>query len=98
MNNSRMRSKKTATNRLSENKMQQKIAPTIFIGKGGITESLIEETKKQLKKRQSLKVKMLGSFVKGKDKKELAKDLAEKTESSVDGMVGFVFILTKNRK
>ena len=46
------------------------IEPTIRIGKSGITESQIEEIKKQLKKRKLIKIKFLRSFIESNDKKQ----------------------------
>jgi len=68
---------------------------TIRVGKNGITSNLIEEIKKQLKKRKIVKVKMLTSFVKIKNKKEAAKEIALKTNSKIADMTGFVFVLKK---
>jgi len=73
------------------------IEATIRVGKNGITDSLIEEIKKQLKKRKIVKVKMLTSFVKIKNKKEAAKEIALKTKADIVNMTGFVFVLKNVR-
>lgn len=73
------------------------IETTIRIGKKGVTVSLIEEIKKQLKKKKKIKVKMLGSFIKGKDKKQIANEVALRTNSSLIKMAGFVFALKKGK-
>ncbi len=70
---------------------------TIRIGKNGITPSLIEEIKKQLRREKKVKIKMLGSFVKGEDKKQIADKIALKTNSKLVRMVGFVFALEKGK-
>lgn len=74
----------------------KEIAATIRIGKNGITPNLIGEISKQLKKKK-IKVKILGSFVKEKDKKEIANEVALKTGSRLIKMVGFVFALEKGK-
>ena len=66
------------------------LAATIQIGKNGLNSSQIEEIKKQLKKRKLIKIKMLSSFIKGKDKKEMAQKLASATDSKLIDSVGFV--------
>ena len=74
------------------------LEPVVRIGKSGITDSIVEEIKKQLRKKELIKVKLLGSFVKGKDKKLLAKELAEKANAMIIHKVGFVVVLYKKRK
>jgi len=76
-------------------KKTKALEATIRIGKNGITSSLIEEIKKQLKKRKIVKVKMLTSFVKIKNKKEAAKEIALKTNADIVNMTGFVFVLSR---
>lgn len=71
------------------------LEPVIRIGKNGLTNNLIEEIKKQLKKKELIKVKMLRSFLQDKNKKAVAKDLAQKTDSTLIDLVGFTVILSK---
>ena len=73
------------------------VTSTVRIGKNGITSGLVEEIKKQLKKKKKVKVKMLGSFVKGKNRKEIADEVALKTNSKLINMAGFVFVLKKGK-
>ena len=73
----------------------RELEATIRIGKNGITNGLIDEIKKQLKKRKIVKVKMLSSFVKIRNKKDAAKEIAIKTNSKVVNMVGFTVVLSK---
>ena len=54
------------------------IEPILRIGKSGLTESVIEEIKKQLQKKRLIKIKILKSALEDKDKKELAIKLAPK--------------------
>ncbi len=74
------------------------LEPVVRIGKAGINDNIIKEIKKQLKKKELIKVKLLGSFVKGKDKKLLADELAEKANAIIVHKVGFVVVLYKKRK
>ncbi len=72
--------------------------PAARIGKNGLTEGTVEEIKRLLEKRKLIKVKFLSSAVKGKNKKELAKELAQRTGAELIDMVGFVAILYRNEK
>ena len=69
--------------------------PSIIIGKNGVTEEVIKEIKGALNRKNLIKIKMLGSCIKNKDKKELARKVAEETGSELIHMTGFVFILYK---
>jgi RNA-binding protein len=69
--------------------------PIMRIGKNGLTDNTIKEIEKQLKKRRLIKIKMLRAFFEGKNKKEVAKEIAEKTNSILIDSVGFVVVLLK---
>ena len=73
----------------------QHIQPILRIGKSGVTEGLIEEIKRQLKKRKLIKIKLLRSALDGKDKKEMAQEIADKTRSELINQVGSVIVLSK---
>lgn len=69
--------------------------PKIQIGKYGITDSLISEIKIQLKKKKILKVKILKSARSKKDKREIAKEVAEMANAELVAMRGNTFTLEK---
>ena len=69
--------------------------PIIIVGKSGLTDSAVKEIKIQLKKRKLIKIKFLRSIVKEKGKKELAQELADRTDSKIIMKVGFVVVLYK---
>ena len=71
------------------------LEPVIRIGKNGLTDSVAEEIKKQLKKKGLIKVKMLKGFLGNKDRKLAAREVAEKTNSVLVDNVGFVVVLLK---
>ena len=73
------------------------LEPLIIIGKNGITDNTIENIKKALEKRKLIKVKMLKSFIKDKNRKEIAGMIADKTNSRVIQQVGFVVVLRTMR-
>jgi len=72
------------------------IEPMIRIGKNGLTENAVKEIKKHLKKKKLVKVKLLKSFISDKNKKQVANDVAEKTQSMLVDSVGFVVVLYKD--
>jgi len=71
------------------------LEPSIRLGKNGITDSIIDEIKKRLKKESLIKVKMLNNFSEKQNKKQAAVELAEKTGSVLVDQVGFVVVLLK---
>ena len=82
--------------KLHEIKQKSKLlTPTIQIGKNGLTDSLISEVKKQIKKRNLVKIKLLRSFAEDKDCKQVAADLASKTSSALIDHVGHVIVLKR---
>lgn len=70
------------------------LQPSIRIGKAGITENLIKQVIAQIKKKKTIKVKFLPSAIQD-NKKELVKELAEKTRTKVVHKVGFIAVLEK---
>ncbi len=71
------------------------IEPTLRIGKQGITEAQIKELKKQLLARKLVKIKFLQSFLKEKDRKEAAIEIADKTGAKVIDLTGFMLSIYK---
>ncbi|MBU1204999.1 MAG: YhbY family RNA-binding protein [Nanoarchaeota archaeon] len=83
----------------SDNKLKEKaktLEPVIRIGKNGLTESTIREIKKQLNKKKLIKVKLLKAFINNRNKREVAKEIAQKTNSQLIDLVGFVIVLWKD--
>ena len=72
-----------------------KIEASTHIGKNGVTPSLIEEIKRQLKDNKLIKVKLLKSAVEAMPREEIAKDLAEKTVSELIEVKGNTVVLFK---
>lgn len=74
------------------------LEPIMTIGKNGLTENAIKDIKNHLKNRKIIKVKMLKSYIEGKDKKILAAEVAEKTNSEIIKRVGFVVTLAEKEE
>ena len=72
-----------------------KIEASTHIGKNGVTPSLIEEIKRQIKDNKLIKVKLLKSAVEAMPREEIAKDLAEKTVSELIEVKGNTVVLFK---
>jgi len=75
----------------------QQMRITVQVGKAGVTSSIVNEIKKQLKTRQKVKIKLLKGSLEGKDKKELFKELLIKTQAKLVHKVGFVIVLEKEK-
>jgi len=74
------------------------LEPVIRIGKNGLTEGMVKEIAKLLKKKRLIKIKMLKAFLQDNDRKDAAKEIAEKTGSIIIDQVGFVVVLYKPTK
>ncbi len=73
-------------------------SPTIWIGKGGVSEEVLKEVEKQLEKRKMVKVKLLGTALKGDETKQIAAQIGGKIEASLVEVRGHTFMLYKRRK
>ncbi|WP_292466945.1 YhbY family RNA-binding protein [Methanolobus sp.] len=70
-----------------------KIKPLINIGKNGMTESVLEEIKKQVKVNRLVKIKMLKTSAEGEDIKISAEKLAEATKTTLIDVRGSTVVL-----
>jgi len=71
------------------------LEPMIRIGKGGLTDGVIAEVKKQLQQKKLIKVKFLRSALEDHDKKDLFAKLALATSGNIVMATGFVVVLQK---
>lgn len=69
------------------------MGPTMSIGKEGLTSSVVEEIKRQLRQKKLIKIKMLQALAEITDKKELAKKLVEETGGILIDHIGFTYVL-----
>jgi RNA-binding protein YhbY len=67
----------------------------IQIGKNGLSKETIEHIKRILKQKKKIKIKISSDLLKEKGKKEFAKEIAEKTGSKAEKIIGFTLILKK---
>ena len=71
--------------------------PTIWIGKSGASEEICKEIDRQLKKNQMVKVRILQSGLAGCEAKQLATEIASKTDASLVEVRGHTFMLYRRR-
>ncbi|MFW6117644.1 MAG: YhbY family RNA-binding protein [Thermoproteota archaeon] len=71
--------------------------PTLWIGKNGISQNLLEEAEKQLEQSEMVKVKILGSALESEDGERIASKVAEQTGASVVEVRGHTFMIYKRR-
>ena len=71
------------------------LAPVVRVGKAGLTESVIAETKKTLHSHELIKVRI--DIDESAERKTLAQKLAEASDAQVAGTVGKVAILYRAR-
>ena len=71
------------------------LAPIVRVGKGGVTPSVVEETKKSLHAHELIKVRIEVDESNGR--KTLAERLASETDSQLAGTIGKVAILYRER-
>ena len=72
------------------------LSPVVRLGKAGLSEAVIEETKVALRAHELIKVKIEGED--GEERRAMAGDLAAATEAGLVGTVGKVSILYRARE
>ncbi len=72
--------------------------PTIWIGKNGATEQVIDEIRRQLEKREMVKIKVLKSALRNKEVNAVASNITQKTQANLIDVRGHTIILYKSRK
>lgn len=71
---------------------------SVRIGKDGATPEVCKEIEKQLDRNKMVKVKILGTGLKGDEAKAIATKCAEQTGSVIVEVRGHTFMLYKRRK
>lgn len=75
-----------------------KANPTVWIGKGGVSEDILKEIEKQLDKSKMVKVKILKSALSEDKTKQIACSIATQAEASLVEIRGHTFMLYKPHK
>lgn len=68
------------------------------IGKGGVSDNVVEEAKRLLKKHQYIKVRILRNAIGNDNKTELVQLLCQKTGAKLDGFRGNTAVIYKTRQ
>ena len=74
-------------------KKSRLLKPMVWIGKNGFNEEVFKEIVIQLKKKELVKIKLVKSFIEGKDKREVAEDIALKTGAQIVDLMGFMLTI-----
>ncbi len=74
-------------------KKAKTLEPILRIGKQGVTDNVIEEIKRHLKKKHLIKIKLLRSFTENNNKKSCADEISKKTVSEIIEMKGNTIVL-----
>jgi len=82
-----------STSLKEKRKMAHDLDSTVRMGKSGVTQSLIEEIKDQIKRKEAVKVKLLGT--KREETKQIASDLAESCNAELIDVRGNTIVLWK---
>ena len=69
--------------------------PGIIIGKNGITDQTIANIKKELQKEKIVKIKILKTYIEGKDRYEVFNEISEKCNATIVHTLGFTVTLTR---
>ena len=73
----------------------EQIKPSVAVGKNGVTNSIVNEIKNQLKTRRVLKIRLHGEMK--LNRFEIGKDLAARTDSKLVDVRGFTVVLTRKK-
>ena len=70
------------------------LSPIVRVGKAGVTDSVIAETRKSLDSHELIKVRI---ELEGSERREVADRLAEATDAQIAGTIGKIAILYRER-
>lgn len=85
--------------KLKEFRAQSKsLKPFTSVGKQGLTDSFVAQITNYLKNHKICKIRLNKSFLDSVDKKEAAKQIAEKTKSVIVDQIGFVLVLAASKR
>ena len=71
------------------------LSPVVRVGRGRVSDAVVEETKKSLQSHELIKVRIDADD--SATRKELAEKLAAATDSQIAGMIGKTLILYRER-
>ena len=71
------------------------LSPIVRVGKGGVTQSVVEETKKSLHAHELIKVRI--DVEDSSDRRAMAAQLADEADALIAGAIGKIAILYRER-
>ena len=72
--------------------------PTVWVGKAGVSEGLLEEVSRQLDARRAVKVKVQRSALAERTVEDVAVEVAERTGAELIEVRGRTFVLYRRRR
>jgi len=72
--------------------------PTVWVGKAGVSEGLVEEVSRQLDARRAVKVKVQRSVLADRTVKDVAAEVATRTGAELIEVRGHTFVLYRRRR
>jgi RNA-binding protein len=72
------------------------LSPIVRVGKGGVTQSVIEETRKSLQTHELIKIRI--DVEDSSDRRAMAAQLADATDAQIAGGIGKIAILYRERE
>ncbi len=72
--------------------------PTVWVGKAGVSEGLVEEVSRQLDARRAVKVKVQRSLLASRTVEDVAAEVAARTGAELIEVRGHTFVLYRRRK
>jgi len=72
--------------------------PTVWVGKEGATQQVINEINRQLEQHEVVKAKIHQTALKDQETKQIVTNIAAQTNSTLVDLRGHTFILHKKRK
>jgi RNA-binding protein len=72
--------------------------PTVWIGKGRVSQEVVKEIGRQLEKRETVKVKILKSALQEAKATEIATEISRRIEAELVDVRGHTFLLYKRRR
>jgi len=74
------------------------IEPTIWIGKEGPSQNLIQQVLKQLDARELVKLKLQKSALSNSETEDIAESISKATDSNLIDVIGHTFTLYKQKE
>lgn len=71
------------------------LSPVVRIGKGGLSESVVDETVRALEAHELIKVRIESA---GDERRALAEELADRTDAVLAGTIGKIAMLYRRRE